>query len=252
MQVVVQDLITHYEKQGDGETLLLLHGWGDKLETFEPLLPSLSERFTVLRLDLPGFGKSQKPPVAWNLDDYARFTRDFLEKLEGSKQPYGIIGHSNGGALVIRGISLGLLKPQRLVLLAASGVRNTGTVRRFVIKLIAKTGKILTFWLPSGTKQKLQKKLYGTVGSDMLVSPELQETFKRTVRQDIQEDAAKLKLPTLLIYGENDKATPVDEVGSRLHRLLEKSELKTVAGADHFVHLAAPAEVSRLILGFLK
>ena len=79
----------------------------------------------MVAVDLPGFGGSEAPPAAWDLDDYAAFLEAFLRKL-ALDWPYAIIGHSNGGALAIRALSSGTLKADKLVLLAASGVRTGG------------------------------------------------------------------------------------------------------------------------------
>jgi pimeloyl-ACP methyl ester carboxylesterase len=86
----------------------------------------------------------------------------------------------------------------------------------------------------------------------MLVVPHLQETFKRTVRQDIQADAAKLELSTLLIYGAEDTATPVESIGKRLQRQISLSKLEVIEGADHFVHQTAADRVTGLVKEFLK
>lgn len=249
MQIVVDGLMTHYQKQGSGKIVLLLHGWGDRLETFASLLPELGN-YTVVSLDLPGFGTTQEPETTWNLDDYASFLKHFLEKV-GTSDVYAVVGHSNGGALAIRALAKNDVAPQKLILLAASGVRDTAKLRRLVIKAIAKTGKVATFWLPQNRRQKLQKKLYGTVGSDMFVTPKLQETFKQTVRQDVQIDAAKLTLPVLLIYGDQDTATPLDPIGNRLHKNITNSRLEIIPGADHFVHQSQPKQVVKLIREFL-
>lgn len=250
MHVVVNGLLTNYQRSGTGKTILLLHGWGDQLQTFKAVIPELLQLYEVIALDLPGFGQTQAPADVWDLDDYAAFIRAFLDKIDSSHM-YAIIGHSNGGALAIRGLATQKLEADKLVLLAAAGVRDTQKIRRLVTKVIAKTGKVATFWLPDSSKQKLQKKLYGTIGSDMLVAPHLQETFKRTVRQDIQRDAMKITIPTLLIYGDQDTATPVQSVGQQLNMRIAGSYLKIIPGADHFVHQAASEKVSKDILEFL-
>lgn len=229
--------MTNYDRQGSGPTLVLVHGWGDTLKSFDDLTSRLAQNHDVIRLDLPGFGGSEAPKDVWNLDKYAQFLADFLAKLNISN--YALIGHSNGGAVIIRGVGLGLLQPRRLILLASSGVRSGGGLRRAVIKIIAKVGKVATFWLPLRVRRHLQEKLYGAAGSDMLVAPHLKETFKITVRQDIQRDARKITAPTLLLYGDSDRATSVTEVGNRLHKCISGSKLVIVPNADHFVHQPA-------------
>ncbi len=249
MQLVVDNLLTNYSTLGSGPVLLLLHGWGDDLRTFTALQDKLVTSYKVIAVDLPGFGQTQMPSVAWNLDNYADFTKKFLSKV-GADKPYAIIGHSNGGALAIRGLASGTLEADKLILLAASGVRNGQSVKRLVFKVIAKVGKVATFWLPMSAKQKLRKRLYGVAGSDMLVAPHLQETFKTTVRQDIQEDAKKLKQPVLLIYAEKDAAVPPAD-GKKLAQLIPNARFVEVGGADHFVHHSVPQEVLKLVQEFL-
>src|SRR5690606_38998725 len=116
---------------------------------------------------------------------------------------------SNGGAIAIRGMARGWLSADNLVLLASAGIRGEYKGRVKALRLITKAGKALTTPLPKSVKQRLRKKVYATVGSDMLVAEHLQETFKKVVTDDVREDAARLALPTLLIYGDQDDATPV-------------------------------------------
>lgn len=249
MNVVVNNLLTHYEVQGSGRAVVLLHGWGDNLKGLSGLQNSIADKFKVYSLDLPGFGTTQAPETVWDLDNFSEFVRDFLAKIE--VQPYAIIGHSNGGAMAIRGIALKQIEPQKLVLLAASGIRSNQSGKRAILKVIAKTGKVATVWMPKATRLKLRKKLYGVAGSDLLVVEHLQETFKKTVRQDVQADAAKITIPALLIYADNDEAVPL-AYGKTYHSLIKNSELKVIGGASHFVHLDEPERVTSLIKDFLK
>jgi pimeloyl-ACP methyl ester carboxylesterase len=249
MQVIVDNLVTAYGQEGSGKLLLMLHGWGDNHNTFK-LLGGLLDAYTKLALDLPGFGSSQAPPKAWNLDDYAEFLAHFLTKLGVEEDIYAVIGHSNGGALAIRALSLGKLKADKLILLASAGVRNNQPLKRMATRTVAKVGKSATFWLPKTTRQNLRQKLYGTIGSDMLVVPELAETFKLTVAQDVQTDAAKLQLPTLIINADRDPAIPLRD-GERFHYLIKHSKLEILPGSSHFIHHEYAEPVSRQINQFL-
>ncbi len=251
MQAVVNGILTHYELAGDGPVLLMLHGWGDRLETFDALVQQLGTKdYCIVRLDLPGFGATELPQAVWGLESYADFVAAFCAKLE-LKTPRAIIGHSNGGAVAILGLANDILLADKLVLLASAGVRDRHGVRKLAFKLVAKLGKVATFWLPRAYRRKLQQKFYGTIGSDMLVAPHLKETFKKTVAQDIQQEAAKLSLPTLLIYGDHDTATPVQAIGVPLHDLIKDSKLSIVHGADHFVHHQVPEQVAKQIQEFI-
>lgn len=248
MQIVVNQLLTRYELSGKGRLVLVLHGWGDSLDGLAEVRRSLAAHYRVLAVDLPGFGQTQPPFTAWDLDDYAGFVRDFLAKLEVGRL-YAVIGHSNGGALAIRAVGEGVIKPEKLVLLAASGIRQPHSARRLLLKTIAKAGNAATFWLPERYRQVLRRSLYGAAGSDMLVAPHLQETFKRTVRQDVQADAAAITLPTLLLYAENDRAVPPAD-GRRYHQLIKHSSLRLLPGG-HFIHLDNPADTLQAIREFL-
>ncbi len=230
--------------------MLLLHGWGDSLAGLAQLQKELAAQYEVLAIDLPGFGGTQAPQAAWDLDDYARFIAAALQKLE-LKQPYAVIGHSNGGALAVRSVSMGLLKPEKLILLAASGVRTNSAAKRVSLKIIAKTGNAATIWMPERYRKGLRKSLYGAAGSDMLVAPHLEDTFKKTVRQDVQADAVVIDAPTLLIYAADDDAVPVAD-GKQYHSLIPNSRLEIIKEAGHFVHIDQPEQVTRLIQEFLK
>ncbi len=250
MQIIVDGRLVNYQLTGKGKLVLLLHGWGDNLEGLKPISNELSKKYQVLAIDLPGFGKSQAPDEVWSLDNYGSFIKSFLNKID-NKDIYAVIGHSNGGAVAIRSLSLGLLKPKKLVLLASSGIRSGGGIRRFSLALLAKAGNIATVWMPERQRQSLRKSLYQTAGSDLMVVPELEETFKKTVRQDVQADAANISIPTLLIYGAKDDATP-PKFGQIYHDLIDDSKLEIINNAGHFVFADAPEQVNDMIEVFLK
>ncbi len=250
MQVVVNSLLTHYERMGKGKVVLLLHGWGDTAAGLRSLQQSLSKHAQVLAVDLPGFGGTEAPKTVWSLDDYSLFVQHFLQKIDAPKLAV-LIGHSNGGAIAIRGLANGTLQADKLVLLASAGIRGEYKGRIKALRLITKAGKALTMPLPSSVKRKLRSKVYRTVGSDMLVAEHLQETFKKIVTDDVRNDAAQLSQPTLLVYGEQDQATPV-AYGELFHQQINGSTLEILPGAGHFVHLDRPQEVTKAIEEFIR
>jgi len=248
MQIIVNGLLANYSRQGKGKQVIILPGWADTAATWQPFAHKLAERYDVTVLDLPGFGGSQAPGEAWGLSEYAAFVGAFISKLK--LKPYAVVGHSNGGGIAIRGIAAKLLGPRKLVLLASAGIRGEYNGRNKALRLATKTGKLLSAPLPARVKKKLRSKVYQTVGSDMLVAEQMQETFKKVVTDDVRADAAKLSLPVLLMYGEADEQTPV-RYGELFHELIDGSTLDILPGADHFLFLGHEAQVLKLAEEFL-
>lgn len=245
MQVVVDGLLTNYIESGKGRPILLLHGWGDSSATFKKLSGELDDTFRILALDLPGFGGSQKPDKGWELNDYTNFLVHWLKKIEVEKI-HGVIGHSNGGAIAIYALATDKLQANKLVLLSSAGIR----IPRKAIKSVAKVGKVLTSPLPGSIKSRIRKRFYGSIDSEALILPQMEETFRKIVSHDVLADAAKITIPTLIIYGENDTDTPPD-YGDKFHAAIKNSRLKIVENAGHFVHHDQTAEVNKTILEFL-
>lgn len=246
MQVIVQDLLTEYIRQGQGEPVLVLHGWADSSTSWQQFVRQLAADYDVIALDLPGFGASENPPEPWGLTDYAMFLGDFLRKLDVT--PYAVIGHSNGGAIAIRALGQGRIQSRKLVLLASAGVR--GTQKRTALYVMTKVGKVVTAPLPKHVKRQMRSKLYEKAGSDMLVAEHMQETFKRIVRDDVREDAAYISVPTLLVYGEFDTETSPD-IGKKLHDAIDGSQFHELPGVGHHLQLEALPDILRLTREFL-
>jgi pimeloyl-ACP methyl ester carboxylesterase len=250
MQAVVNGILTHYDTVGKGKTVLILHGWGDDSRNWKKLQKELSNNYQVITIDLPGFGATAAPQADWRLDDYAVFVRDFLKKIKVPKL-HAIIAHSNGGAIAIRGTVLGNIDPERLLLLGSAGIRNEYKGRNKALRYVTKAGKALTAPLPKSTKKSLRQRVYKTVGSDMLVAEHMQGTFKNIVEDDVRADAAAIAKPTILIYGENDTATP-PRYGKLLQEHIKGARLEIIPDAAHFVYQDKPEGTTRLIQEFLK
>lgn len=235
---------------GAGPVVLLLHGWGDTLATFDALIPELGDR-RFIRLDLPGFGASEIPSSPWDVARYAAFVRHFLDKL-GIAEPDILVGHSFGGRIVIKGAASGLFKPKKIVLIASAGAAARSRARRSAFAALAKVGKFLTAVPPlSLFRERLREKLYRLAGSaDYLRVGPLKETFLNVVGENLLANAEKITVPTLLVWGEHDTETPLAEA-----RILEKAimnaRLAIIPGESHFVHLEMPEETAREIRAFI-
>jgi pimeloyl-ACP methyl ester carboxylesterase len=249
MQVIVDGLLTEYNDYGNGRTILFIHGWGDNKETFIDLYEIFKKTYRLVSLDLPGFGKTENPKETFDLEKYANFISEFLAKI-GVSELYTIIGHSNGGAIAIKAIGNEILYTKKLVLLASSGIRQNYSVKTKTVRIIAKILKVPTYILPKKTKNKLKKRVYNSLGSDMFIAENLQETFKKIVSEDISQLAKKIKCPTLLIYGSKDLATP-PEFGKTFSRSISNSNIIILENSGHFVHHDDSEEVKRLICEFI-
>ena len=117
MKIIVQNLATEYLDEGTGEVVLFLHGWQDNLHTFDSLVSLLPPTLRIIRLDLPGFGKSEVPKETWDLNNYVQFVKDFIQKLD--IKVYAFIGHSFGGRIVIKGEATKNLQAQKIILIGS-------------------------------------------------------------------------------------------------------------------------------------
>lgn len=249
VNIIVNDLLVNYTRQGKGPVIVMLHGWGDRLQTFDALVSQLDNTYEVIRLDLAGFGGSQPPGEPWGLDEYADQVASFLKKT--GLKPSVLLGHSNGGAVAIRGIASHRLEADKLILLASAGVRSPAKGRKVAWRAVAKAGKVTTMALPASVRSKIRSRLYTSLGSDLLVAPGMEATFKRVTSQDIQSDAHGITLPTLIVSGGRDTATPPD-FAKKFHQLITNSKLVMLDDADHFLHQNHTDEVAEAVKEFLK
>lgn len=251
MNVIVDGLLINYREVGNktAKPVIFLHGWADQSSSFDGLAGGLSAEYRCIMVDLPGFGSSQAPPEAWDIPDFSNLVSAFLNKIK--VKPYALAGHSNGGAIAIKAVAGGKVKPKRLILLASSGLRGGQKFKKTVYKTLAKPAKAGLALLPKYKREAIKRKLYGSIGSDYMVSGHMKETFKKIVSYDVSADAGKIDIPVLLVYGSDDTYTP-PEFGARFRGMIKGSELEIVEGASHFVHQENSAKTTALIRGFLK
>ncbi|MEW6680199.1 MAG: alpha/beta hydrolase [bacterium] len=241
--VKIKDLQIYYEKEGSGEPILILHGWGGRTESVKPIFDLLKTKFCVYSLDLPGFGRSEIPKDAWGTSDYGLFIKEFLENF-GIKK-INIIGHSLGGRI---GIWLSANYPElvnRLVLVDASGIKPKRKPAYYLKVLLAKIAKYL---LPKALKEKVYQK----IGSkDYKEAGKMRDTLVKIVNEEIKPFLSKILAPTLIIWGENDFQTPIYQ-GKIMEKEIKNSSLKIIKNAGHFCYLDNSFDFSNAILDFFK
>ncbi len=119
MNVTVDGLHINYTVQGEGPAVVLLHGWGANLQSFRMVQDFLSRNFRTYAIDLPGFGESDEPPVAWGVPEYTDFLHKWLTSLN-IENPI-LVGHSNGGRISIMYASS---RPVRkIILIDSAGIK---------------------------------------------------------------------------------------------------------------------------------
>lgn len=248
-QVIVNKQLVSYNRAGSGKPVLLLHGWGDSAAGLQNVIDNLAKKYDVIALDLPGFGASEDPKnQPWGVDTYAKFVGSFLDKLNITNL-YAIIGHSNGGSIAIWGIANSAFNANKLVLLAAAGIRNQSK-KPLHKKLAFNTAKTISKLLPTQLQSNIRKNVYQKSGSDIFVAPHLEPSFRLLVSQDMREFSKLINIPTLLIYGQNDTATPV-AYGEIYNKNITNSRLVVVENAGHFVHIDAEHTTLKAINNFL-
>lgn len=242
MQVICKGIPIDYSEKGDGPTLLMVHGWGDSQQTWQALSQILSENFRCIMLDLPNFGNSGHSKQVATLETMSEALAEFAYKLK--LHDYIFLGHSMGGQLGIYAVGSGLLRPKKLVILAGAGIRGEQPLRNTVFKVAAKIAKPLV-------SQRLKSKIYRRVGSDYKpdLSSEQKLVIQSVLTKDVQIEAAMIGLPTLLVYGSLDTATP-PRYGQMLHKIIEGSQYRQLEGADHWLHQTHPNDVAKLVQGF--
>ncbi len=255
MQAVVGGINTNYELVGEGEPLvLLLHGWGSSLEPYRPTVAVTAEKYRTAAPDFPGFGGSSEPPDAWRVDDYADWTEKLVAFL-GAERVI-IFGHSFGGRVAIKLASRESLPftLERLVLIDSAGIipeKSAGD------KLKAKMYKAGRSVMTSAPMKKLfpdaVESMRRRVGSAdyNAASPLMRRVLVNTVNEDLEPLLPMIKVPTLLVWGENDTATPLSD-GKTMERLIPNAGLVTLKGAGHYSFLDDRYTYERVIRSFLK
>ncbi len=252
MKMIVSGLAVNYSDQGEGPVIVLLHGWGLKLETFEQLAHDLSVKYRVIRLDLPGFGGSQRPDSTWGVGEYAQFVASFLKKLKVS-DVLAVIGHSFGGRIGIKGVGRGILKPEKLILMGSAGIKYSDSLRSRGFRGVAKVGKVvLSLPLLSLLRDKSRQRLYKAAGAtDYLKTGSMRDIFIVSIEEDLRPDAAGIGVPTLMIWGHEDEITPVKDA-YLLAKPIKDVRIEVLPQATHAVYLDQPDKAAGLIMSFLE
>lgn len=248
MKTIIDHMALEYRDEGKGMPLVLLHGWGASLHSWDTVAPILATKYRVIRIGLPGFGESETPAEPWDVASYVDVVEKLLKKLE--VEPFAFIGHSFGGRIILKGFGTGRLRSKRVVLIGSAGIRHKRTIRMLAYAIVAKIGKIVTWILPAHMRLRLRRALRMRASADYANAGILRETFLNAIREDLAGYAPSISVPTLLIWGDHDDMSPPAD-GERFHELIPGSEFHLILGAGHSVHQEKTQEVTQLIERFL-
>lgn len=233
-------------------SLVILHGWGVRGETYQPITSLLErEGFTVYAPDLPGFDDQPLPKKVLTLEDYVDFVRSFIKK--HIHRDYVVIGHSFGGRVAILLAQKTNTRMKGLILTGAAGIKHPLSLRSKIAFYFAKYGSgFLTIPPLSQSKEFVRKLLYHFIREfDYYRAGELRETFKNIIKDDLSPKLAKIRVPTLIVWGEKDLITPVLD-GEFMKRSIPKSRLIIIKNASHRLPYMNPEVFCKACLPFLE
>lgn len=243
-------LRTRVFEVGLGDPIVLLHGWGTNIESFSPIYSDLQNKRKIIALDFPGFGQTDFPPTPWGVGDYTDWLLALLQCLKIENADF--LGHSFGGRV---GIKLAVTHPKvvnKLILVDSAGVRQFKMGwRNNILKEIANIGKPILYSLPNQMGLKLRWKFYKAIGAtDYLTAGRLKETYQKVINEDLEPVLCNISSPTLLIWGEEDRATPLKD-GILMSKIIPDSKLVVIKYAGHYPFVDNSSEVNKQIENFL-
>ena len=200
----------------------------------------------VIIPDLPGFGKSQEPQKSWSLDDYVEWVKEFSEKIPGLDVPFCVVGHSFGGALAAKFSIKYVQNVKKLFLVAAACVRKRTWYKKMLYRL-SQIIKVFSFLPYYAVFRKAFYKFVIRKSDYPYASGVMKETLLKIISDDLSHKVGFLKIPTVLIWGDKDTSTPMEQ-GEFIHKKIPYSKLITISGANHALEIEVPAILAQKIL----
>ena len=280
--IIVKGVRTHYRIEGnisDSATkdtqvnlsdksnvkkpyLILVHGTGASLHTWDIWTEILKQHFIVVRLDLPAFGLTgPNPQRDYSLDYYVDFLNEFTDKLGLAE--FSIAGNSLGGGIAWSFTTKHQDKVKKLILLNSSGLPKADIPMVFALA----RNPISAFFLRYTTsKSFIKKNIQQVYFDDNKISDALVERYwelglREGNRQAFVDRAnlafvystellSVIRVPTLIMWGEEDEWIPVADA-QVLGQLIENSQLIIYPGVGHVPMEEIPEQTAKDSLSFL-
>ena len=238
----------------DAETVILLQGWGTDLGVYDSVANAINEKYRFVQFDLPGFGGSDEPREAWNIDAYADFFCKFMQALDIKKAT--LIGHSYGGRIIIKLAARDSIpfEIKNIVLIDSAGIMPKRSLKqRYKIRKYKIIKKIVNVKIIYALFPELIDDWRSSQGSADYrnASPMMRQCMVMAVNEDLTELLPKIMQDTLLIWGDKDTATPISD-GKLMEERIPNSGLCVLEGCGHFSFLEKPGQFKSIMRSFFQ
>ncbi|MCH5254609.1 MAG: alpha/beta hydrolase [Lachnospiraceae bacterium] len=243
--IKIDDISVNYIDEGEGDVILLLHGWGSNITLFDGIIKVLSPSHRVIAPDMPGFGKTAEPSVPWCVDDYVDFVMKFIDLMQ--LKEVSVLVHSFGGRVLFKMNARENLPfvIHKAVLIDSAGIlpkktwKQKASLRMYKIARRIMSTAPLHFLYPDAVEEMRRKRGSADYNN---ATPTMRATLVKVVNEDLEPLIPKLNCPTLIIWGDQDTATPIGDARS-MERLIKDAGLVVCEGAGHYSFLEQPAKV---------
>ena len=258
----------HYTDTGNpaGKPVVLMHGWGCDTTTVANIASALEDSRRVISIDLPGHGKSSEPPLLaegkpWGVYEYAELVGRLIKTLNLVNP--SMIGHSYGGRIAI---VLGSgqqengterkdgMKFERIVLVDSAGIKPKRPLKYYwKVYTFKAMKKFLPLFAGRKRAEKIIERRRKRAGSSdyRQASPMMRMVMSRSVNQDLRHHLSAISAPTLLIWGENDTATPLSDA-KLMEKKIPDAGLVSFPNAGHYSFLDNPGQFRAVIRSFFQ
>lgn len=232
--------------KGRGTPVVVLHGWGGRIESMWPVIECLPPGFRIVAIDLPGFGESPVPRGVWGTADYAQFVIDILARMDIERAHF--LGHSFGAKTSLYVAATQPDSVDKLVIVGSSGLTTPPSLKVRAKRAASKGARVAGRLGPPG--KKLREAVYARIASqDYKDAGPMRPTMVKVVNEDIEHLLGRVKAPTLLVWGTEDDAVPVRHAHT-MESLIPDSGLVLFEGAGHFAYLDEPQRFCHIVRHF--
>lgn len=248
-----------YERRGAGPPVLLLHGILQDGRAWRRQIEALSDEFTVVAWDAPGCGRSSDPPESFRMPDYADVLAAFVDAI-GLARPH-VVGLSLGGTLALELYDRHPMMPRSLVLASAYAGWAGSLAPEVVEDRLAQALQeadlapeaFVPSWIPGLVTDAATPTLVGEVVAMMSdFHPAGYRTMARAMAEaDLRDALPRVAVPTLLLYGDADRRSPLTVAGDLL-AAIPRSILVVVPGVGHLMNVEASETFDQEVRAFLR